>query len=363
MKNKIQEVAQPLSQGEKNFKDMHKAVNHKTLVPGVTDQEHVFNGATKPYDNKFLHSNKPGEDIASYDGQTKMDNKMSEMGYEKAEVEEATLSAKAARAGKDIGKKGKNFAMIAKSAAKRYVSKEAGEKVAGAVLAKMRASKMHEDVESVDEKLSPEQLKKFAAMAPPKDKITQADKIVAAKMKQMKEDHDDTQEEVSMVRTELKAMIVSAQDLLDNMPSDMHIEPWVQSKIAVAKSMVCGVHDFMLYSDEAGQPADMRIAPSMPMMGNPYSMSNEEVEEVDEALASFNNIKAGAIDRYKKSREGQPQLSPKQKKIAAVAGDPDKIDADDFAALRAGKKIKEETSIDSPAILAAISSFNKLREN
>jgi len=53
-------------------------------------------------------------------------------------VAEADYSAKAARAGKDIGKPGKNFEKIAKSAAERYGSKERGEKVAGAVLAKLR---------------------------------------------------------------------------------------------------------------------------------------------------------------------------------------------------------------------------------
>ncbi|NBW58106.1 hypothetical protein EBR43_10085 [bacterium] len=53
---------------------------------------------------------------------------------------EASLSAKAARAGEDIGEPGKNFSKIEKSAAKRYGSKEAGKRVAGAVLAKMRAN-------------------------------------------------------------------------------------------------------------------------------------------------------------------------------------------------------------------------------
>jgi len=47
-------------------------------------------------------------------------------------------SAKKARAGKDIGKPGKQFAKIAKSAAEKYGSKEKGQKVAGAVLAKLR---------------------------------------------------------------------------------------------------------------------------------------------------------------------------------------------------------------------------------
>ncbi len=50
-----------------------------------------------------------------------------------------TYSAKAARAGKDIGKPGKNFSEIAAKAGKEYGSKAAGERVAGAVLAKLRA--------------------------------------------------------------------------------------------------------------------------------------------------------------------------------------------------------------------------------
>jgi len=64
-----------------------------------------------------------------------------------AEVEEASTgdySAKKARAGRDIGKPGKQFAKIAKGAAERYGSKERGEKVAGAVLAKLRKEDVNE---------------------------------------------------------------------------------------------------------------------------------------------------------------------------------------------------------------------------
>jgi hypothetical protein len=60
---------------------------------------------------------------------------------ESMEVAEAGYSAKAGRAGKDLGKPGKNFAKIAKGAAERYGSKEAGERVAGAVLNKLRHPK------------------------------------------------------------------------------------------------------------------------------------------------------------------------------------------------------------------------------
>ena len=72
------------------------------------------------------------------------------------EVEDAEdLSAKKARAGKDIGKPGKNFSKIAKSAGKKYGSKAAGERVAGAVLAKMRGN--YEGAEDLDHFLTKEQ--------------------------------------------------------------------------------------------------------------------------------------------------------------------------------------------------------------
>jgi hypothetical protein len=60
------------------------------------------------------------------------------------QIDEMGYSAKAARAGKDIGKPGKMFAKIASSAAKKYGSEERGKKVAGAVLAKLR---MKEDLD------------------------------------------------------------------------------------------------------------------------------------------------------------------------------------------------------------------------
>jgi hypothetical protein len=65
---------------------------------------------------------------------------------ESLEVAEAGYSAKAGRAGKDLGKPGKNFSKIAKSAGERYGSKAAGERVAGAVLNKLRHPK--EDIEN-----------------------------------------------------------------------------------------------------------------------------------------------------------------------------------------------------------------------
>ena len=151
-----------------------------------------------------------------------------------AEASTGDYSAKKARAGKDIGKPGKNFEKIAKGAAERYGSKERGEKVAGAVLAKLRKEEVEEGLGDMARKVggavkrvagqaldtmghgSDEDLirkmqkdaglpqtgmkptgakptghpmdanegvdkEAFAALAPPTDKITFADKIAGAK--------------------------------------------------------------------------------------------------------------------------------------------------------------------------------------
>jgi hypothetical protein len=67
-----------------------------------------------------------------------------------AVAERADYSAKKAAAGQDIGKPGKAFAKIAKSAGKEYGSKAAGERVAGAVLNKLRTKESVEESD-VDE--------------------------------------------------------------------------------------------------------------------------------------------------------------------------------------------------------------------
>jgi len=55
-------------------------------------------------------------------------------------AKERSALAKRARAGKDIGNKGKGFKAVAAKAAKRYGSKEAGERVAAAAMFKQQAA-------------------------------------------------------------------------------------------------------------------------------------------------------------------------------------------------------------------------------
>ena len=68
-----------------------------------------------------------------------------------AEAGTGDYSAKKAAAGKDIGKPGKMFSKIAKSAGKEYGSKAAGERVAGAVLNKLRKGVKEDGMEEGNE--------------------------------------------------------------------------------------------------------------------------------------------------------------------------------------------------------------------
>jgi uncharacterized Zn finger protein (UPF0148 family) len=493
IKNKLFEVEQPQSEGEKNFKALHKAVNHKNLVPGVTDQEHVFTGSTKPYDNKYPHSYKPGEDRAAYDKTLKIDNDETNNGYEKAEVEEALGTVKNMKAAtkfsssnisnmirrerqrKAATENKRNTSLSSRASSNRQVQAEEIENIEeknwiqaaikhpdalrkAAKKAHMSTSeyekkhmhdsgttgkrarlamtlkKLHkEEAESLDEaawteknlptgnynqgghtekgdlhhiEVHPEKLKKmgishqvshageygathhFEHPSHGKVAVYQSDlnkktgnpimsvrtygpqgaKPVAHKFakklagnvmhtynESVNEDYDDTPEEVSMVRTELKAIIADAQSLLDNMPSDMHIEPWVQSKIAVAKSMVNGVHDYMLYSDDAGVPSDQRVVP-VAAMSNPFMSAEETTPSQkkkmmkDIPIAGTMNPPEGATAITKEGADLEEKLSPeKLKKFAKLAPPYNKIThADKIVAAKkkeAGQKILPEASM------------------
>ena len=66
----------PRSEGEQRFKHMHNPINHKNLVPGVTDQDHVFNGGDRRYDPPSASYEK-GADETAYDKGLTTEAKMS----------------------------------------------------------------------------------------------------------------------------------------------------------------------------------------------------------------------------------------------------------------------------------------------
>jgi hypothetical protein len=80
--------------------------------------------------------------------------------------------------------------------------------------------------------------KKFAALAPPKDKITFADKIAGAKnKKRLKKEGDD--HEVSMAQASLKSIISSASQLMNKLGNtERDIPGWIQDHITNAENYI-----------------------------------------------------------------------------------------------------------------------------
>jgi hypothetical protein len=60
---------------------------------------------------------------------------------------------------------------------------------------------------------------------------------------------DSDDESAEMAKTQLKAIAAKAMQLASNLSDDEVIEPWVQSKIAVAKDKIAAVHDYLMYGD------------------------------------------------------------------------------------------------------------------
>jgi len=119
------------------------------------------------------------------------------------------------------------------------------------------------------------------------------------------------------------------------MSDDMQLEAWLQSKITKAKYMIDSVYDYLMYSDkQSGMKSPMPSADVSSYAQTPAMAAN---------YSSFLNKMAE-----------EKILSAKQKVIAALASDPEEIDADDFKKLRSSKKRSdtEETTAHRKKIIS-----------
>ena len=157
MHGKEGEVAKHVEKMHKEDVEQIDELKKSTL--GSYVKKAAQNQASHSYDQgddehqQYYSDEDPERDKDIQDRQRKIDNRakgisraVTKLSKEEVELDEkAGYSAKAARAGKDIGKPGKMFAKIAAKAGKRYGSKERGEKVAGAILAKLRKEQTEAD--------------------------------------------------------------------------------------------------------------------------------------------------------------------------------------------------------------------------
>ena len=144
-----------------NKNNTQAVLNEAAVKPGVDPKKADINKNKKLEDWELARANKAfgkegEEDELEYQEQTEGRSDSDDMPPVRANIQgdeedgdhvyesKKSYSAKQAHKGKDIGKKGKNFAKIAKKAGKKYGSKEAGKKVAGAVLAKLRKEKFEQ---------------------------------------------------------------------------------------------------------------------------------------------------------------------------------------------------------------------------
>jgi hypothetical protein len=113
-----------INQASKNYHEYHDSEHNVDELPDGTEEE-------------------PVDDMHNMSLAGLMENMIEEKKKPSAGLTKKEKSAisKKAKAGKDIGKKGKGFEKIAKAAAEKYGSKERGQKVAAAAMWKSAAKK------------------------------------------------------------------------------------------------------------------------------------------------------------------------------------------------------------------------------
>jgi hypothetical protein len=423
-KNSIDEVAEPLSQGEKNFKAAHVVVNNKKLVPGVTDQDHVFNGLARkldkptasyeiyksedeskenydkglkvkqdPYAEEVEIVDEGGKNnwdkVARHHMNDTLGNRMlkkkalprvgpSKEALRKLATQATHVGAKIKEA-HEISDEELNEVLTKKTPASKWIHdfvhsdnpKFAGKSTKERQKMALAAyyAKQNEEVENVEEGIlkGTASLVKHIVKVPAKAAgraamgAVNAVHSVAGGIKNTVKDVKDASKNVKkayaeetvtedvdydyegeMAKAELRAICDKADQLADMMSDDQQLEAWLQSKISRAKDYIDAVYDYMMYRDKPA--ADMPAPTQSSSMASTYgSFLNRMGEETE-------------IE--------EKELSPKQKKIAKLAGDPENIDAHDLAALRAGKKVAEEVEeieLKSQALRKAFEALDGLK--
>lgn len=364
-KNLINEIQQPLSQGEKNFKDMHGDLpaaieKAKKLVPGITDQDVIFNGIEK------TNSIKTGinKNISDYDRGLKVgpnpEKTMNEKTLTPAEIkkrEEIAKSMERDNPGMPMAKK----MAIATATAKRVAeadtfakdNKELNSKNymnKNAETAKQRTAEVDTMVDHDCAKHIAHEQWGFGTCIPGEHTIVETSqgegyvthydimfehgieydvpvedfKVIMSEYHQHSsrktmQEEAEMDYEGEMARSELNAICDKSRKLADMMSDDMQLEAWLQSKITKAKYMIDSVYDYLMYSDkQSGMKSPMPSTDASSYAQTPTMAAN---------YSSFLNKMAE-----------EKILSAKQKTIARLDGDPDEIDAADFAKLRSSKK-------------------------
>jgi hypothetical protein len=177
----ILEIQKPLSQGEQNFVALHGVLQpNKNLVPGITDQDHIFNGTPRKMDPKTA-SYENVKDKDGSDESTKVYDKTLKVEEEVESVEEAKGEEEYSKRYGAGGKKRPPADEMHPNQKKLDVAEPKG-KLTAADFAKLR----QEEVEAVEEaKGEDEYYKRYGAKGKKRPEPKEAEKSKGEK------DHDD----------------------------------------------------------------------------------------------------------------------------------------------------------------------------
>lgn len=250
-------------------------------------------------------------------------------------------SAKKARAGKDIGKPGKAFAKIAADAGKRYGSKAAGERVAGAVLNKLRKGVKEDGADLRD-------LSQFpttpggAAMGNPS--IANQ----AAKARDMKEDSAPKEKVSAVIKRVLGDKLLWGRRISELRKSPRaNYDRYLMQGIRVYDNF--GGNDIMPepFSANAGQPLAKKLKRELIKAGYPVSSDliiypeaimfnvRKPTTTAEQGVAEAQQVEEMDKSQTPPGRDGGHQFEPgpkvSKKVIKAVTKDPAKYLSDLFA--------------------------------
>ena len=219
-KEHLMEVQQPLSQGEKNFYAMHKP-EPVNLVPGITDQDHIFKGNPRRDDPKTAsYEIKKSEDesLSAYDKNLKVEEVES---VEEAKDDNQYIEV----TNKFTGRKSHTEVHPSKAfaALNRYKSlwnTGSARIVSGKEAEKVKSSVKKEEVEVVDEA-------SLASLAPPKDKVTKKDVLVGRGV--LKKHHSNPDKHVVA-----KEEVESVDEVLDTSASKAKYLMKAKNQLAAA---------------------------------------------------------------------------------------------------------------------------------
>lgn len=164
-KSYITEVQEPLSQGEANFKHLHNPINHKALVPGVTDQDHVFNGSPRREDPTTASYENFRDDDESKEAYDKGLQVTPQYPEKDVDVKESVAYAIVSKMRKIDEKHLTPAEMKKREEVVKSLKKKGMEKGKAYAIATATAKRVAEDAELVDE----------ARGRPPKNKAAEAE--------------------------------------------------------------------------------------------------------------------------------------------------------------------------------------------